>query len=57
MKARLPENADPDKWDLPPKPKGMRGATYEGWVARYDTAKDVLDTQLVIAAARLMKRL
>jgi hypothetical protein len=48
---------DPDEWDLPPKPKGMRWTTYERWVAKYEAAEEMLDTQLVQAAARLMKRL
>ena len=43
--------------DLPPKPKGMRWATYERWVAKYDAAEEMLDAQLIVAAARLMKRL
>ena len=57
MKAALLGAADPDEWDLPPKPKGMRWATYERWVARFDAAEETLDAQLVMAAARLMKRL
>jgi hypothetical protein len=47
----------PDEWDLPPKPKGMRWATYKRWVAKYDAAEEMLDAQLVMAAARLMKRI
>jgi len=42
---------------LPAKPKGMRWTTYEWWVARYDAAEQKLDTHLVMAAARQMKRL
>jgi hypothetical protein len=57
VKAALLGDEDPDEWDLPPKPKGMRWATYERWAARYDAAEEMLDTQLVMAAARLMKRL
>lgn len=57
VKAALLGDADPDEWDLPPKPKGMRWATYERWVARYDAAEEMLDAQLAKAAARLMKRL
>ncbi|QRM29032.1 hypothetical protein [Microvirga sp. VF16] len=57
VKAALLGDEDPDEWDLPPKPKGMRWATYERWVARYDAAEEMLDAQLVQAAARLMKRL
>jgi hypothetical protein len=29
VKARLLGDADPDAWDLPPKPTGVRRATYE----------------------------
>jgi hypothetical protein len=57
VKAALLGDEDPDAWDLPPKPKGMRWATYERWVARYDAAEDALDAQLVIAAAQLMRQL
>ncbi|MBL0407278.1 hypothetical protein JKG68_25465 [Microvirga aerilata] len=56
MKTALLGDADPDDWDLPPKPKGMRWATYERWVVKYDDAEEMLDAQLAIAAARLMKR-
>ena len=49
-------DADPDEWDLPPKPKAMRWASYEKSVARYDAAEEMLDAQLVMAAARLMNR-
>ena len=47
---------DPEEWDLPPKPKAMRWPTYERWVSKYDAAEEMLDAQLVMAAARLMKR-
>ncbi|MGF9760640.1 hypothetical protein AAII07_36170 [Microvirga sp. 0TCS3.31] len=57
VKAALLGNEDPDEWDLPPKPKGMHWATYEQWVAKYDAAEEMLDAQLVRAAARLMKKL
>jgi hypothetical protein len=39
------------------RPRGMRWATYERWVARYDDAEEMLDAQLAMAAGRLMKRL
>ena len=57
MKGVLLGDEDPDEWDVPPKPKVMRGATYELWVATYDAAEYMLVAQLVMAAARLMKRL
>jgi len=38
-------NADPnpDNWDLPPKPKWMRGRTYNRYVERYDGYEAILD--------------
>jgi hypothetical protein len=57
VKAALLRDEDPDEWDLPPKPRGMHWATYERWVARYDAAEELLDARLVLAAARLMKRI
>lgn len=56
VKTTLLGDADPDEWDLPPKPKGMRWATYERWVAKYDAAQEMLDAQLAMAAARLMRK-
>ncbi len=56
VKAALLGDEDPDEWDLPPKPKGMRWATYERWVVKYDAAEEMLDAQLVVAAARLMRK-
>jgi len=47
VKAALLEDEDSDEWDLPPKPNGMRWATYEKGVARYDAAEEMLDAQLV----------
>jgi len=38
-------------------PNGMHWATNERRVASYDAAEEMLDAQLVTAAARLMKRL
>jgi hypothetical protein len=56
VKARLLGDADPDEWDLPPKPKGMRRRTYAQWEARYDKAEETLDLHIRWAAARLLKR-
>ncbi|GEO18937.1 hypothetical protein [Microvirga aerophila] len=55
VKAALLGEEDPDEWDLPPKPKGMRWATYEKWEAEYNAAEAMLNAHLVLAAARLMK--
>ncbi len=56
VKARLLGDADPDEWDLPPKPKGMRWSTYERWEAKYDVAEDALDLHCTFALARLLER-
>jgi hypothetical protein len=57
VRAALLGGEDPDEWDLPPEPKGMRRATYEQWVARCDAAEEMLNARLVRAAAGLMRRL
>jgi hypothetical protein len=56
VKARLIGDADPDEWDLPPKPKWMRLSTYARWEAKYDDAEDILEEQCAFAVARFMKR-
>jgi hypothetical protein len=56
VKARLIGDADPDEWDLPPKPKWMRLSTYARWEAKYDEAEDILEEQCAFAVARFMKR-
>jgi hypothetical protein len=53
VKAALLGDEDPDEWDLPPKPRGMRWATYERWAARNYAAEDMLNAQLMLAAGRL----
>jgi hypothetical protein len=40
IKLRLIANLDPDEWDLPPKPKWVRWATYNRHVDRYDRYED-----------------
>jgi hypothetical protein len=49
VKARVLGDADPDEWDLPPKPKRMRWATYERWEAKYDAAEEALNDYCVLA--------
>jgi hypothetical protein len=34
---------DPDEWDLPPKPKGMRWKTYNRAVEKFDHYEEILD--------------
>jgi hypothetical protein len=56
VKERLIRDEDPDEWDLPPKPKGMRWATYEKWEAKFDAAEVALEALCGLALARLMMR-
>ena len=56
VKARLMGDQDPDEWDLPPKPKGMRWKTYEKWEAKFDAAEDALEAHCSLDLARLMDR-
>jgi hypothetical protein len=43
IKARLIGDLDPDEWELPPKPKGMRWATYNRYIERFDDYEAMLD--------------
>jgi hypothetical protein len=55
VKARLLGDSDPDEWDLPPKPKWMRGRTYQRLEARFDKAEEILEERLVLTVARLLR--
>jgi len=54
VKARLLGDADPDEWDLPPRPKGMRSKTYERWEAKYDRAEEAIEEQFALALAHAL---
>jgi len=54
IKSRLIADLDPGEWDLPPKPKGMRWATYNRYEQRFDQYEDVLDHGLVALAAKFL---
>jgi hypothetical protein len=56
VKMQLIGTEDPDEWDLPPKPKRMRWATYERLVDRYEAAEEMLDAHIAQAIACLLKR-
>ena len=56
-KARLIGDEDPDEWDLPLSQRECRRATCEKWEAKFDGTEDALDARLVMATARLIKRL
>jgi hypothetical protein len=56
IKSRLIADLDPDEWDLPPKPKWMRWATYNRYEARYDHYEAVLDYGCAALAAKLFAK-
>jgi hypothetical protein len=53
IKSRLIADLDRDEWDLPPKPKWMRWATYNRYEERYDRYEEFLDNSLAVFAAKL----
>jgi hypothetical protein len=52
---RLIGDLEPE-WDLPPKPKWMRWATYNRQIVRYDRYEQYLDNGLAELAAKLGKK-
>jgi hypothetical protein len=54
IKARLIGDLDPDEWDLPPKPKWMRWATYNAYVERFDDYEKMIDEASI---SSVLKRL
>src|SRR3954452_9031148 len=54
IKSRLIGDLDPDEWDLPPKPKWMRWATYNKHSKRYDRYEDILDRGTMALAAKFL---
>jgi hypothetical protein len=56
IKARLIADLDPDEWDLPPKPKWMRWATYQRLVDKYDHYEAILDQGTLALVGRWMGR-
>jgi hypothetical protein len=52
IKARLIGDLDPNDWDLPPKPKGMRWATYNRYVERFDDYEEMLDKACISAVVK-----
>ena len=47
---------DPDDWDFPPKPKGMRWQTYNNYERQYDRYDEILDSGLFELAAKFYGR-
>ena len=52
IKARLIGDLDPDAWDLPPKPKWMRRATYNRYVERFDDYEEMLDNASIASVGK-----
>ncbi len=47
IKSRLIAGLDPEAWDLPPKPKWMRWATYDRYGKQYEAYEKTLDNGFV----------
>jgi hypothetical protein len=56
IKSRLIADLDPDEWDLPPKPKWMRWATYNRHIEQFDRYEAVLDYGCAALVARLVAK-
>ena len=52
----VPDDLDPDEWDLPPKPKWMRWRTYDRYAQRYDAYEAMLDRGCFASLARLLHK-
>jgi hypothetical protein len=55
IKARLIGHLDPEDWELPPKPKWMRWATYNRYVARFDDYEERLDSAFIASVGKRLK--
>ena len=56
IRARLIGDLDPDEWDLPPKPKGMRWRTYNRYVERYDAYEATLEYGIAELMAKFLSK-
>jgi hypothetical protein len=54
IKAKLIADLDPDEWELPPKPKWMRWATYNRLIDRFDSYEEVLDRRSLGRMVKLL---
>src|SRR5262245_33876803 len=52
IKTKLIGDHDPDEWDLPAKPKGMRWRTYDRYVEKFRAYEDIVGPRL----SSLMRR-
>jgi hypothetical protein len=55
IKARLIGDLDPDDWELPPRPKWMRWATYNRFVERFDEYEGRLDDACIASVGKRLK--
>lgn len=56
IKALLIGDLDPNDWELPPRPKRMRRATYQKLESKFDRYEGELDAELVELIARWNRR-
>ena len=56
IKARLIGTCDPDKLELPPKPKWMRWQTYNSLERKFDAYEDFLDRSALARVVRLISK-
>ncbi len=56
IKRRLIGELDPEEWDVPPKPKWMRWATYNRYVERFERYEAVLDRAALALVTKLVRR-
>lgn len=56
IKAWLIAGLDPEEWDLPPKPKWMRWATYNRYEARFDHYEALLDYGCAALVSKLLAK-
>jgi hypothetical protein len=52
IKARLIGDLDREDWELPPKPKWMRWATYNRYVERFDDYEEMLDNASIASVGK-----
>jgi hypothetical protein len=53
IKSLLIADLDPDEWDLPPKPKWMRWATYNRQAEKFDEYNDTLDSGILAQVTKI----
>ena len=54
IKAKLIADLDPNEWELPPKPKRMRWATYNRLEGRFDRYEEILAFGIADLAAKFL---